>query len=54
MEGRLPGLWALTLHRSLLLWHSHKELPSLVGAAEANTKAHLVAEAVPRGTTLLQ
>lgn len=28
--------------------------PSFVGAAEANTKAHFVAEAVPRGTTLFQ
>lgn len=28
--------------------------PSFVGEAEASTKAHLVAEAVPRGTTLFQ
>lgn len=27
MEGRVCAFWELTRHRSLLLWHSHKELP---------------------------
>ena len=35
-------------------WMMVPNRPSLVGAVEASTKAHFVAEAVPRGTTLFQ
>lgn len=37
----------------ILSW-AKADSPSWVGAGEANTKAHFVAEAVPRGTTVFQ
>lgn len=44
----------LTDSSTRFLRQAKTDSPSWVGAGEANTKAHLVAEAVPRGTTLFQ